>query len=58
MKKYKKFYMALILLVIVVLFFVINNIKICSINPHEADYIYELIQDKYKSENVDKCVEV
>ena len=56
MKKYKIFYVALILVVIVVLFFVINNIKICSINPHEADYVYELIQDKYKTENVDVCI--
>ena len=56
MKKYKIFYAALILVVIVVLFFVINNIKICSINPHEADYVYEFIQDKYKTENVDVCI--
>ena len=56
MKKYKMFYVALILFIIVVLFFVINNIKICSINPHEADYVYELIQDKYKNENVDVCI--
>ena len=34
-----------IILIIVVLIFVVNNIKICSINPHEADYVYELIQD-------------
>ncbi len=38
------------------MFFVINNIKICSINPHEADYVYELIRDKYNSENVDICI--
>ena len=56
MKKYKKFYVLLILFIIVVLFFVINNIKICSINSHEADYVYELIQDKYKNENVDVCI--
>ena len=56
MKKYKKLYAAIPLLIIVVLFFVINNIKICSINSHEADYVYELIQDKYKTENVDVCI--
>ena len=56
MKKYKKVYVALILLVIVVLFFVVNNIKICSINSHEADYVFDLLQSEYNPENVDICI--
>ena len=56
MKKHKKLYALIILVFIVVLIFVIDNIKICSINSHEADYVYELMQDKYKNKNVDICI--
>ena len=56
MKKHKKLYALIILVFIVVLIFVIDNIKICSINSHEADYVYELMQDKYKNKNVDICL--
>ena len=33
-----------------------DNIKICSINPHGADYVYEVIKNKYSTENVDICI--
>ena len=56
MKKHKKLYALIILVFIVVLIFVIDNIKICTINSHEADYVYELMQDKYKNKNVDICI--
>ena len=56
MKKHKKLYALIILVFIVVLIFVIDNIKICSINSQEADYVYELMQDKYKNKNVDICI--
>lgn len=56
MKKHKKLYAAITLLIIVVLIFVVNNIKICSINSHEADYVFDLLQNEYNSENVDICI--
>jgi len=56
MKKHKKLYAAITLLIIVVLIFVVNNIKICSINAHEADYVFDLLQNEYNFENVDICI--
>ncbi len=56
MKKYKKLYAAIILFIIIIFLFVINCIKICSINSHEADYVYELLQSRYNTENVDICI--
>ena len=56
MKKYKKVYVALILLVIVVLFFVVNNIKICSMYSREADYVFGLLQSEHNPEKVDICI--
>ena len=56
MKKHKKLYAVITLLIIVVLIFVVNNIKICSVNSHEADYVFDLFQNEYNSENVDICI--
>ena len=56
MKKHKKLYAAITLLIIVVLIFVVNNMKICSINSHEADYVFDLLQNEYNSEDVDICI--
>ena len=56
MKKNKKLYWATTLLIIVVLIFVVNNIKICSINSHDADYVFGLLQSEYNPENVDICI--
>ncbi len=55
MKKHKKLYTVIILLVIVVLVFAINCIKICSIKP-DTDDVYKMFQDRYRSENVDICI--
>ena len=56
MRKHKKLYVAVVLLIIVVLIFVVNNIKICLINSHEADYVFNLLQSEYNTENVDICI--
>ena len=56
MKKHKKLYVAIILLIIVVSIFVVNNIKICSINSHEADYVFGLLQSEHNPEKVDICI--
>ncbi len=56
MKKHKKLYVAIILLIIVVLIFVVNSMKICSINSHEADHVFGLLQSEYNPENVDICI--
>ena len=56
MKEHKKLYALIILVIIVVVIFIIDNIKLCSINSHEADYVYELMQDKYNDKNVDICI--
>ena len=56
MKKHKVLYMTISLLVIVILLFIINSIKIFSINSHETDYVYELLKSKYSTENVDICI--
>ncbi len=56
MKKHKKIYVAITLLIIVVLIFVVNNIKICSINSREADYVFGLLQSEYNPEKVDICI--
>ncbi len=56
MRKHKKLYVAVVLLIIVVLIFAVNNIKICLINSYEADYVFNLLQSEYNTENVDICI--
>ena len=56
MKKRKVIYVIMLFLVATVLVLVVDNIKICSINPHKADYVYEVIKNKYSIENVDICI--
>ena len=56
MKKHKKLYVVITLLIIVVLIFVVNNIKICSINSREADYVFGLLQSEHNPEKVDICI--
>lgn len=56
MKKYKKLYVTIIVLIIVLLGFDINSIKICSIYSREADYVFGMLQSEYNPENTDVCI--
>lgn len=56
MKKRKTLYAVLILLIVFLSLIVINNIKICSVYPQDAEFVYKTLQDKYKSEDVDICI--
>ncbi|MBR1970564.1 MAG: hypothetical protein IKA17_09445 [Clostridia bacterium] len=56
MKKHKKLYAIVILFVIIILMFLINEIKIFSVTPQDKDYVYELLKSKHDKEDVDICV--
>ena len=56
MKKRKKLYTAIVLLLVMILLVAVNCIKICSVNPHVAEDVYEWVLTQYNTEDVDICI--
>ena len=56
MKKHKKQWVLIILLLMIVLSLIVNSIKLGLINSNAAEYVFGLFENKYNLENVDICI--